>query len=103
MLAKKQKLRDAVDKIACETCKTGWCLLKEILIASHNDDYARLLIQFKCIEIYKDDQSKLEGFDIGWDEAWMRWAISGLAKRFAELYSAEEDPIKLYDRCLGRN
>jgi len=85
MLKNKKKLIDKINEV-CQ-CKSEYCLLKEIIICSHQDP--RFLTQLKCVERFKFEESEREGRDIGWDEAHIRWVANGYAKRFAELYNEE--------------
>lgn len=92
----KNKLRKAVEEICCEPCKKSWCLLKEVIISSHNDEYVRFLKQLKCLEIFKLVESEKAKRDIGWEAAWGKWIEAGFAKKFGDLYDPEKDAVKLY-------
>ena len=83
MLHDKKKLAKKIEEI-CDCDNSDYCLLKEIILCSHNDP--RFLIQLKCIEKYKYEQSESEDQDIGWEEAHMRWVSEGYAKKFADIY-----------------
>ena len=71
----------------CEGCKTEYCTLREILLHSGLSD--RMVVQIKCIEKYKYEQSQLEGKDIGWEQANMRWVERGYAERFSRVYKGD--------------
>jgi hypothetical protein len=92
----KLKLKQTVEEICCDQCKQSWCLLKEVIISSHNDEYVRFLKQLKCLEIFKLVESEKVKQDVGWEHAWEQWALRGFAKRFSDLYTPEKDAIKLY-------
>lgn len=69
----------------CEHCaEDGYCILKEITLANNTSE--RFLIQCKCVEIFKLDESTKDGRDIGWKEAWNRWVDYGYAAKFAQVY-----------------
>jgi hypothetical protein len=57
----------------------------------------RQAVQLDCVEIHKYVESKREGYDIGWDEAWRRWASFNdsvcFAQRFAEVYDWGRDRL----------
>lgn len=97
----KTKLTKLVNEVCCDECKSDnkYCLLKEIIIHSHND--VRFLAQLKCVEIFKWDESKKEGKDIGWDDAHMRWVTNGYAKKFAECYSEDLKPQEIYKKIIS--
>lgn len=102
----KLKLKKIVNEICCESCQSEnkYCLLKEIIINSYQDP--RILYQLKCVEIYKWDESKKEGKDIGWEEAHIRWVENGFAKRFADIYEKNYNenvkPIELYNIIINK-
>lgn len=98
----KCKLKAAVEEVCCDTCKNSWCLLKEIIISSHDDQYVRFLKQLKCIEILKLVESEKAKRDIGWEKAWLIWAEKGFAKRFADLYNTEKEAVQLYYEVVKR-
>lgn len=99
----KKLLRKAIDNICCEQCRGDqWCLLKEIIIHSHDDTYVRFLSQLKCIEIFKLVESEKVKHDIGWAKAWSEWVNQGFAEKFGELYDPEKDPVKLYYEVTKR-
>lgn len=77
-------------------CKNKYCLIKEIILCSHQDP--RFLIQLKCIEIFKWEESEKQRDDIGWDEAHVEWVAKGYAKRFAELYVEDMPAEELYSK-----
>jgi hypothetical protein len=101
--SKKDLLNTAVNAISCKECSQDkWCLIREILVASHSDTFARTVYQYKCVEIFKNDQSRLIGKDIGWEDAWKKWIDDGLAALFAEYYSLDKDPIIIYEECVRK-
>lgn len=92
----KRKVSKKVLDNLCEGChSTPYCTLREILLITQRFD-DRLLIQVKCIEIYKYEESQKEGKDIGWDEASIRWAKNGYAEEFAKVYDNIITPTDLY-------
>lgn len=91
----KKTSANVIDNI-CDNCSmTGYCTLKEILLVTqHLDD--RVLVQMKCIEIFKYEQSEKEGYDIGWSEAGMRWVDQLWASHFADVYDPNKKPRIIY-------
>jgi hypothetical protein len=85
-----------LDDLVCEYCPTGgYCLLKEYLIVLQSDP--RMLIQLKCLEKYKYELSSKSNKDVGWSDTLVSWVESGLAKKFADLYTISPDiPFKLF-------
>lgn len=89
----KSALCKMVEKVCCDKCKGEYCLLKQIIICSHDD--ARWLSQLKVLEIFKWIESEKEKHDIGIDEAYLRFVSLGYAKKFAEVYSEDLDPKEI--------
>lgn len=105
MRKKKPQLEKAVNEICCAECKgeNRWCLLKEVIISSHDDEYVRFLKQLKCLEIFKYHESEKAGKDIGWEQAWLSWVDVGHAKKFGDMYAPEMDAVSLYYKIIGKS
>jgi hypothetical protein len=88
--------RKVIEDIVSNECDGRSCILKEIVEHSGLRDY--ILEQFKCMEVYKLDESKREGKDIGWDEATRRWVNSGMAEKYAKVYEDGLTFRELYRR-----
>lgn len=56
----------------------------------------RTLVQIKCIDKFKYEQSEKVGHDIGMDQALDIWVNNGYAKVFSEVYSDDMPFLKLY-------
>lgn len=93
----KAKLKKIVHKVVKPYCQCDWCLLKEVVCTSHDDSWIRSLLQLKCLEIFKNDQSRIAGHDIGWQETHMRWIDMGYAEGFAEYYDEEKSAEAIYE------
>ena len=96
MPSQHKKLKEKVDEVVSHYCKCEWCLLKEITCNSHDDQWIRNLLQLKCLEIFKLEQSEIDKFDIGWQETHLRWVANGWAKAFAEVYSDTKKAEQIY-------
>lgn len=84
-----KKMRDLLGAI-CEHCSNdGYCILKEITIANGTSE--RMLVQMKCVEIFKLVESRAQNRDIGWKTAWNLWVERGYAARFAQVFDNNED------------
>jgi hypothetical protein len=82
---------------SCEdNCNKPYCFFKIFLETQHPDP--RILCQFKCIEIFKWEESEREKFDIGFSEAGMRWVTLGWASAFAEVYEEGVALREIYRR-----
>lgn len=75
---------DIIEEIRadCPCCKIAYCPLAEF--ARHIPE--RTLVQHKCVEIYKWNLSQQQIRPIGWKEAYLCWAESGLAAKFARFW-----------------
>ena len=86
----KREYRELLEDVCSEYCEPKrYCILKEFLVSSHTSP--RLLMQLKCVDKLKFEESKKTGKDIGWTEALKIWVDDGYAKKFAEVY---EENIK---------
>jgi len=82
---KKKIAKELLDEI-CDTCsKDNYCLLKDLCSLSSLID-ERFVVQMKCIEIFKYEESKHQDRNIEWNEATMMWAEQGYAEHFANIY-----------------
>jgi hypothetical protein len=81
----KNRFHDLVEDLACVDCKERYCFLKTFIESLHPEPF--VLIQLKCIEFFKWEESERDGFDIGWNEAGMRWAMNGYACCFREVFN----------------
>lgn len=95
MSTEKSKLIQKIDEVCRPYCTSKFCILKEIIRASHDD--ARFLVQLKAIEIFRWNLSRKHNEDISLDDALLAWAANGMAKDFADLYTEDIDVIQLYD------
>jgi len=87
--------KKVIDQIA--PCK-NYCLFKLFFETVEYDQ--KYLVQLKCIEIFKWEESEREGKDIGNEEAMIRWVQNGYAKRFSEEYNEERDIQEIYDLTM---
>jgi len=90
----KHQLKEKLNEICSPYCKNEWCILKEMLLHTH--DNLRTYIQVKLIEILKWNLSQRYNREVTWEEATMKWVDSGMAKRFADLYNEDENINDLY-------
>ncbi len=88
----------------CDHCEGTYCFLKELLHINSLYD-KRLLVQFKCMEIFKYELGQIVHKDIGWNQAAMQWHDSKYAKWFDQAYFEESqksepdfNPRKIYKR-----
>jgi hypothetical protein len=88
-----------LEDICSDECDGRYCILKEFII--HGGFADRQLEQIKCVEKYKYEESKKEGKDIGWNEAFQRWVDKGYAKRYAQIYSEDKTFRQLYKETIA--
>lgn len=94
-----KKFLEVIDELSGESCGCHgkFCLWREIIKHQHTE--IRTLYQIQAIYKYAYEESARENRDIG-ENAAMKWFESGLAKRFAEVYS-EDLPFKeVYKRTM---
>jgi len=82
----------------CSNC-TGYCFLKEFVFESHPSP--RLLIQCKCVEMFKYEIGEKVNKDIGWSESFERWASEGYATLFDKYYSDEKSHKVIYKEIMN--
>ncbi|MFA5311723.1 MAG: hypothetical protein WC375_00225 [Methanomassiliicoccales archaeon] len=84
-----------LDDITCDNCDGTYCILKQILLHTHHPD-ARIMIQIKCVDKFKYEESEKAKKDIGWEDAFNRWVDKGYASAFAEAYNEDLSVAKVY-------
>jgi hypothetical protein len=96
-----KRFRELIDELVDENCCCDYCFLKQFVASLHPEPF--VLVQLKCIEMFKWEESSKVGEDIGWNEAGMRWANEGYALSFRAVFDADL-PIKdIYKKTLENN
>lgn len=72
----------------CDNCNGSYCFLKELLHMNSLYD-KRLLVQIKCMEIFKYEIGEKVNKDIGWEETAKQWYEIKYAEYFAQAYDEE--------------
>ena len=90
----KKRFPALMDELACESCNSGYCFLKTFVESLHPEPF--VLIQLKCIEFFKWEESERKGYDVGWNDAGMIWATSGYAGSFRAVFNEELSPKENY-------
>jgi hypothetical protein len=94
-----ERFKEILDEVSSESCEGEYCFFRRFLESMHPDP--RVLLQFKCIEIFKWSESEKEGEDIGWNEAGLRWATYGYAASFREVFDPSLTPSEIYHLTLS--
>ena len=100
----KEEYRELLEDLCCEYCEPKrYCILKEFLVSLHPSP--RMMIQLKCLDKFKMEESKKEDKDIGWTATVERWIEKGYAASFAKLYDEDEDisVLVLYKKIVRAN
>ena len=93
------KINKTLLKELCGDCTKDYCFLQELVL--NDAKYSsRLITQMKLIEIYKWEQSQITRTELTWSETMAKWADSGLAAKFAEVYK-EDLSYKEIQTLLG--
>lgn len=77
----------------CPCGSVSYCPLEEPflrIVASSKistEDLERIVIQWKCVEKFKKEESERQRCDIGKTNAWILWAERGCAENFARNFS----------------
>jgi len=74
-----------INELTCDHCNNNYCFIKVFLELLHPEPI--VLVQLKCIEFFKWEQSEKVGYDIGWEEAGLRWAMDGYASAFRDVFN----------------
>jgi hypothetical protein len=90
----KSNFKNLIEDLSCDVCASKYCFLKMIMESLKPDP--RTLVQIKCIEKFKWEESEVEGLDIGWEEAGFRWVDKGWAKSFNDFYDEDLTYRKIY-------
>jgi len=99
----KKRFPEMINELACNDCSNHYCFLKMFVETLHPEPI--VLIQLKCIEYFKWEESEREGKDIGWNEAGMRWATNGYASCFRHVFNEElssKENYRLTLECLKK-
>ena len=86
-----------INELVPSDCNCEYCFLKFYLIHCHSD--RRMLVQLKCIEMFKWERSAQNRHNCGWQNAIMAWADEGYAKAFADCYSPYSHIDDIYAHC----
>ena len=98
----KEEYREILEDVCSEYCeKDHYCILKEFLISSHPSP--RLLLQLKCIDKFKMEESKRMDKDVGWQWAMENWVSEGYAKKFGDYYEEQIKFSVLYKKIRNGN
>ena len=92
------RFEQLIEELADDHCNCEYCFLKKFIQSLHPEPI--VLVQLKCIEIFKWDQSKVVGYDIGWNEAGMRWSIQGYAQAFRKVFNENLTIHENYKRTI---
>ncbi len=76
-------------------CNCDYCFLKIYFETIHPDP--RVLMQMKCVEKFKWEQSEKIGKDIGWEEACFLWVDLKWAAAFNKVFNEDLPISELYD------
>lgn len=88
-----KKILDAVGPRNCQ----GYCFFKLYFEMVQLDP--KWLLQIKCLEMFKWEESERAGKDIGDEASIQRWISEGYAKIYSDLYTEDaEDPQELYKK-----
>ena len=88
-----------MESICSEECSDGHCFLKDYVLQSGVDD--RIIEQIACIHKFKYERSKIQGRDIGWENAVSDWVELGYAERFARVYDPLKSHKMIYREVMG--
>ena len=113
---------------ARKECTREYCFLKELLIRNHPEvipaeldclgnpencklkasalallKNRRVLVQAKCLEKFKYEESTRERQDITWKGATEEWIYRGYAKTFASIYSPAKSVEQIYRETINNN
>jgi hypothetical protein len=94
-----KRFKEIVDELTCDNCQSDYCFLKKFVESLH--PAPRVLIQLKCVEKFKWEESEREGKDIDWNEAGMRWGQNGYAVAFAKVYDEDLSAKEIYKRTMA--
>ena len=95
-----KRFKRLVNELVDDHCSCNYCFLKTFIECLRPEPF--VLVQLKCIEMFKWEQSKLEGSDIGWNEAGMRWANNGYASAFRYVFDEDLSIREVYNLTIDR-
>ena len=95
-----KRFQQLIEELTDEHCNCDYCFLKKFIESLHPEPF--VLVQLKCIEMFKWDESKTEDRDIGWNEAGMRWANNGYASVFRDIFDEDLSIREVYTLTIDR-
>lgn len=87
-----------LNQLCCEKC-CDYCFIKEVLLSIKPS--VDVLMQIKCIEKFKWEESERLNYDIGWNKAGMMWVDKGYASKFRSKYKEGIDFQELYTLIIN--
>lgn len=91
-----KKIEKLIDQLGCEGCK--YCFWKQFAKSVSLNPYN--IVQLKCIEKFKWEESEKEKKDIGWNEAGFRWIEKGYAEKFEKCFNENKSFKKIYQEIV---
>jgi len=89
---------DIFDELDGGCCKNGYCFYKTIF--RHVKFDKRTLVQIKCLEKFKYEQSERARVDIGEHNTVMKWVNDGYAEAFDKVFSTELKFLEIYSKTI---
>lgn len=84
-----------LEEIAPTSCRNSYCFYKTFFDLMRFDQ--RMLVQVKCIEMFKWDSNKDLSEDMGWEQAVKLWISEGWAQKFADVYNDDLTAHQIYE------
>jgi len=91
-------LNRIIDEACNETCHE-YCFLKKLVQSLH--PAADLVIQLKCVELFKWDLNKTNDVEMEWNDAFAIWVEKGYASTFRAVYDVNLPIKEIYDLTIN--
>jgi len=94
-----KRFNDIIEELVCDSCHSKYCFLKTFVESLHPEPI--VLVQFKCIEKFKWEESERKDKEIEWNEAAFMWAENGYAASFRKVFDEDLTVREIYKRTMN--
>jgi len=94
-----KRFHEIIEELVCDNCTSEYCFLKKFIESLHPSPI--VLIQFKCIERFKWEESERENKALDWNEAAFMWSDNGYATAFRKVFDEDLTVREIYSRTMN--
>lgn len=100
MKSKKDKrFEEIIDEVSCDHCHNQYCFLKKYISSLHPKTF--VLVQLKCLEMFKWEESERVGHEVEWNDIAFMWSDLGYASAFRASFNEDLSVREIYRRTMA--